>query len=234
MDPLTPEESRVLGVLIEKQMTVPAQYPLTLNSIVSGANQLNNRSPVMEMDEDRAYTAVESLREKGLAVRVEQSGARVSKYKHLGAEKLELRPAELALLAELLLRGPQTVGELRGRASRMQAFESLDAVVGFLRGLMEKQPPMVKRLPPAPGTRAEKYMQLLGEESAESAESEAGDMEEESPEPSAAPSPRSAPTDSGELLALTSRVTALEAETAALRAAVRRMAADMGMADPLA
>jgi uncharacterized protein YceH (UPF0502 family) len=229
MDPLTPDESRVLGVLIEKQMTVPDQYPLTLNSIVSGASQKNNRFPVIEMDDDRAFTAVESLREKGLTVRVEQSGARVSKYKHLGAEKLGLRPAELALLAELLLRGPQTVGELRGRASRMQAFESMEAVTGFLRGLMDKQPPLVQRLPPAPGTRAEKYMQLLGDEEAGAEESD--EATDEVADDDASPQ---APAVTGDVTALTNRVAALEAETAALRSAVRRLASDMGVPDPLA
>jgi uncharacterized protein YceH (UPF0502 family) len=227
MDPLTPDESRILGVLIEKQMTTPDQYPLTLNSIVSGSNQKNNRDPVIEMDDDRAYSATESLREKGFVVRVEQSGARVAKYKHLAAEKLDARPAELALLAELLLRGPQTLGELRGRASRMQAFESLEAVSGFLSGLMAKQPPLVKRLPPSPGTRAEKYMQLLGEEATEEqVEDEAADAVETTP----AAVPAAA---TGEVIALTARVSALESETAALRAAVRRLAADMGAPDPL-
>jgi uncharacterized protein YceH (UPF0502 family) len=231
MDPLTADESRILGVLIEKQMTTPDQYPLTLNSIVSGSNQKNNRDPVIEMDDDRAYSATESLREKGFAVRVEQSGARVAKYKHMAAEKLDARPAELAILAELLLRGPQTLGELRGRASRMQAFESLEAVSGFLRGLMEKNPPLVKRLPPAPGTRAEKYAQLLGEEATEGEDpgEESAEIVEEAPRSSAV-----AATPSGEVIALTARVSALESETAALRAAVRRLAADMGMSDPLA
>ncbi|HEX8914914.1 MAG TPA: DUF480 domain-containing protein, partial [Humisphaera sp.] len=162
MDPLTPDEARVLGVLIEKQMTTPDQYPLTLNAVVAGASQKNNRFPVVEMTDDAAISAAEGLREKGLAARVEQAGARVSKYKHLAAEKLECRPAELALLAELLLRGPQTLGELRGRASRMQAFESLPATEGFVRSLMDRPTPLVRRLPPAPGTRAEKYEQLLG------------------------------------------------------------------------
>src|SRR4051812_20714359 len=173
MDPLTPDEARVLGVLIEKQMTTPDQYPLSLNAIVAGSNQKNNRAPVLEMSDDAAYSAVEALRERGLAVRVEQSGARVSKYKHAAGEKLDCRPAEVALLAELLVREPQTTGELRGRAGRMQAFESLQDVEGFLRSLMEKS--LVKRIAPAPGTRAEKYVQLLTQEAGDAD----GDVEEE-------------------------------------------------------
>jgi uncharacterized protein YceH (UPF0502 family) len=161
MEPLTPDECRVLGVLIEKQMTTPDQYPLTLNAIVAGSNQKNNRSPVLEMSDDAAEAAADGLRAKGLVVRVEQSGARVVKFRHAAAEKLDCRPAELALLAELLLRGPQTVGELRGRASRMQAFESLPAAEGFLRSLMERPVPLVRRLPPVPGSRAERYADLL-------------------------------------------------------------------------
>jgi uncharacterized protein len=161
MEPLLPDECRVLGVLIEKQMTTPDQYPLTLNAIVNGSNQKNNRFPVLEMNDDQAYTATEGLRQKGLVVVVEQSGARVAKYKHVAAEKLDCRPAELALLAELLMRGPQSAGELRTRASRMAPFESLPATEGFLRSLMERPEPLVRRLPPTPGTRAEKYAQLL-------------------------------------------------------------------------
>src|SRR2546423_14387749 len=102
---LTPDESRVLGVLIEKALTTPDQYPLSLNAIVNGANQKNNRDPVMQMTDDAAFEAAEGLRGKGLAVRVDQAGSRVHKYKHSAIEKLPARTGEVAILAELMLRG---------------------------------------------------------------------------------------------------------------------------------
>src|SRR5947209_13415535 len=112
---LTPDESRVLGVLIEKALTTPEQYPLSLNAIVNGANQKNNRDPVATMTEDQAYAAVEGMRGKGLAVRVDTMGSRVHKYRHNATDALHVRTGEAAIVAELLLRGPQTIGELRGR-----------------------------------------------------------------------------------------------------------------------
>jgi uncharacterized protein YceH (UPF0502 family) len=230
MEPLSPDEARVLGVLIEKQMTTPDQYPLTINALVSGAGQKNNRNPIFEVDEEWVYAAADALRAKGLAVRVEQSGARVAKHKHVATEKLGCRPAELALLAELLLRGPQTAGELRSRASRMQAFESLADVEGFLRSLMDRPEPLVRRLPPAAGTRAEKYAQLLS--------------------PDAHPIDATGPTAGGggadtataggrvEVVetaadpSLADRVTRLEAEVDVLRAALRQLAQAVGADDP--
>src|SRR4051812_20848139 len=151
---LTPDESRVLGVLVEKATTTPDQYPLTLNAIVNGANQKSNRDPVTTMDEGRAFDAVEGLRGKGLAVRVDAVGSRTNRYRHQAGEGLRVRPAELALLAELLLRGPQTLGELRGRASRMHPFETLDDVKNMLRALTDRDEPLARDLPPSPGSRA--------------------------------------------------------------------------------
>ena len=167
MSKLLPDECRVLGTLIEKAMTTPGQYPLSLNSLVTGVNQKNNRDPVVEVDEDGAMRAVDGLRAKGLARDVTFTGSRVEKFRHTAGEGLDLRPPELAILAELLLRGPQTVGELRGRASRMQAFDSLEAVEGVLQGLSTRSEPnfpMVRELPPAPGSRAPRWMQLLCED----------------------------------------------------------------------
>lgn len=167
MSKLLPDECRVLGTLIEKAMTTPGQYPLSLNSLVTGVNQKNNRDPVVEIDEDGAMRAVDGLRAKGLARDVTFTGSRVEKFRHTAGEGLDLRPPELAILAELLLRGPQTVGELRGRASRMQAFDSLEAVEGVLQGLSTRSEPgfpMVRELPPAPGSRAPRWMQLLCED----------------------------------------------------------------------
>ena len=151
---LTPDESRVLGVLIEKAFTTPDQYPLTLNAVVNGSNQKNNRDPVTTLDDTRAFDALEGLRGKGLVVRADMAGSRVNKFKHQTGDTLHVRPAEVALLAELLLRGPQTLGELRGRASRMQPFESIEAVKNMLGALMSREEPLVKELPPAPGSRA--------------------------------------------------------------------------------
>jgi uncharacterized protein YceH (UPF0502 family) len=107
---LTPEEARVLGVLIEKSLTTPEQYPLSLNAAVNGANQKNNRDPVISMSEDAAFDALEGLRDKGLVVRIDTPGARVHKYRHQAQEALHARTGEIAILAELLLRGPQTLG----------------------------------------------------------------------------------------------------------------------------
>ena len=158
---LSPDESRVLGVLIEKAQTTPDQYPLSLNAVVSGANQKNNRDPVLTMTEDQCHDALESLRGRGLVVRVDVVGNRVPKYRHETGQVLHARTGEVAILAELLLRGPQTMGELRGRASRMHPMETLEAVRDLLRALMERPEPLVKQLPPEPGSRAERYAQLL-------------------------------------------------------------------------
>src|SRR5688500_14852368 len=158
---LTPPESRVLGVLIEKALTTPDQYPLSLNAVVAGCNQKNNRDPVLTMTEDEAFDALESLRGKQLAVRVDVANSRVHRYKQTAGETLRARTGEVAMLAELLLRGPQTIGELRGRASRMHAMESLDVAKDMLRALMERPEPLAKQIPPAPGSRAERFVQLL-------------------------------------------------------------------------
>jgi uncharacterized protein YceH (UPF0502 family) len=214
---LTPQEARVLGVLIEKGFTTPNQYPLSLNALSNGASQLSNRDPVMAMSEDEAFDAVEGLRNKQLAVRVDQVGSRVHKYKHIGVETLRCRQAEVAILAELLLRGPQTIGELRTRASRMQPFESLERVTEMLRALMEREDPLVKQLPPAPGSRAERYAQLLCPQ--------AHPVETST-------SVQSVPTPQASGGGIADRVAALEAEVAKLRGAVQSIAQQLGIEDP--
>jgi uncharacterized protein YceH (UPF0502 family) len=158
---LTPDACRVLGTLIEKAQTVPAQYPLTLNSIVSGTNQKNNREPVVELDEERVLAALDSLRGHGLVHEVILSGSRVPKFRHLSREVLGVNTSELVILAELLLRGPQTVGELRGRASRMHPLESIETVGNFLESLRGRERPLVEELPPISGTRANRWRQVL-------------------------------------------------------------------------
>jgi uncharacterized protein YceH (UPF0502 family) len=164
MELLTADEARVLGVLIEKAMTTPDLYPLTLNAITAGSNQKNNRDPVRTMAADDCFEAAESLRAKSLAVRVDQMGSRTQKYRHTAADVLRARPGELAVLAELLLRGPQTVGELRTRASRMSPMESLEVTQGLLAALMAREAPLAREIPPAPGSRAVRYQQLLAAE----------------------------------------------------------------------
>jgi uncharacterized protein YceH (UPF0502 family) len=217
---LTPDECRVLGVLIEKEMTTPEQYPLSLNAIVNGASQKNNRDPVITMQENAAFDAVESLRAKSLVIRVDVPGQRVNKHRHNIREVMRLRAGDAAIIAELLLRGPQTLGELRGRASRMHPFESIEAVKEFLRALMERDEPLVKLLPPSPGSRAERYVQLLSPDlhPADAPASEAAS--------------HAAPSSNGPSLA--SRVDELESEVARLKDALRKLASAVGEADPLA
>lgn len=201
---LTPSESRVLGVLIEKELTTPDQYPLSLNALGSGCNQKSNRDPVLAMSDDDVMEAVESLREKGLSVRVDMVGSRVHRYKHTAAQALQSGPRELALIAELLLRGPQTLGELRGRASRMHAFDSLEVVRATLEGLQTRPEPLVRQIAPAPGIRAERFVQLISPDAhplntmAAAAESTASTPSTDDP-------------------ALADRVARLEEEVAALR-----------------
>jgi len=158
---LTADESRVLGVLVEKAMTTPAQYPLTLNAVISGANQRSNRDPVTSLSEDRVLDALDSLRTKKLAAEVVLSGSRVAKYKHDARAVLEVDSNELAVLTELLLRGPQTIGELRGRASRMVALEDLEVVRNVLDHLARRDEPLVESVDPLPGSRARRWAQRL-------------------------------------------------------------------------
>ena len=212
---LTPDESRVLGVLIEKAQTTPDQYPLSLNAIVNGSNQKNNRHPILEMTESAAFEAAEGLRAKQLAARVDQVGGRVHKYRHTATETLHARTAEIVILAELLLRGPQTLGELRGRASRMHPLESIDRVKEMIRALTDRPEPYVKELPPSPGSRAERYVQLFC--------LDLHDLTETAAAPSIA-SPSSVPASNP----LAARVTNLEAEVASLRELLTKLAKAVG------
>lgn len=207
MTPLTPNECRVLGVLVEKAQTTPAQYPLTLNALVAGCNQKNNRDPVTELSEDDVLEALDGLRAKGLAREVDMAGSRVPKYRHVAREGLSVDTNQLVVLTELLLRGPQTVGEIRSRAGRMHPLESVEVVENILDSLITREFPLVKRLSPLPGTRAERFQQML--------------CPALHPVQAAAPSGGGGPvapvrpvTDA----ALQQRVAALEAEVASLRA----------------
>jgi hypothetical protein len=153
-------EVRVLGALVEKEMTTPEYYPLSLNALTNACNQKSNRDPVLSLEETDVVRALDGLRGKGLALQSAEGG-RVPKYAHALAAKLHLEPAETAILAELLLRGPQTVGELRGRAERMHPLGSLEEVEEVLSELMERQPPLAVKLPRQPGRKEHRYAHLL-------------------------------------------------------------------------
>jgi len=157
---LSPDEARVLGVLIEKSTTTPEQYPLSLNALVNGCNQKSNRNPVLQMEFDEVRAAMKGLREKQLAVEIWPSGgSRTEKYRHLADTCLGLDDQGLAVIGELLLRRAQMPGELRARASRMTTIDSQDDLRRILDDLTAKG--MVVRLAPAPGSRAESYDHTL-------------------------------------------------------------------------
>lgn len=205
-------EVRVLGCLIEKEMTTPEYYPLSLNALTNACNQKSNREPVLSLEETEVVRALDSLRFKGLAMQA-GDGGRVPKYRHALAGKLFLEPSELAILGELLLRGPQTVGELRGRAERMHPFPSLEDVETILQELQEKEKPLVVKLPRQPGRKEHRYAHLL-----------AGEPQLAAEESAAAPEAARL-----QVMAENERIAALEQEVAALReelAALKREMVD--------
>lgn len=157
---LSDNEVRVLGSLIEKELTTPEYYPLSLNSLTNACNQKSNRDPVMALMEEDVVRALDSLRFKQLVV-VSADGGRVPKYRHLLAEKLGLMPAEQAIICELLVRGPQTAGELRTRGERMYAFGELAAVEEVLQELIQRESPLIALLPRQPGRKEGRYAQLF-------------------------------------------------------------------------
>ena len=159
---LTETEARVLGSLVEKDITTPDYYPLSLNALVNACNQKSNRDPVMNLNEDSVRQALHSLNEKGLAGNATGAGdSRVAKFEHRMQEAFNLTRPETAVLCVLLLRGPQTPGELRGRAERLHRFEDLTDVQSTLQKLMSREEPLAKVLPRQPGTKEARYAQLL-------------------------------------------------------------------------
>lgn len=155
-------EVRVLGALIEKQITTPDYYPLTLNALVNACNQISNRDPVVSYDERTVAEALESLRAKNLVYVFYGSESRVPKYKHMAVEIFKIAPPELALMCVLMLRGPQTVGELRGRTGRMHEFASLAEVETTLDALASRDDePLVVKLPRQHGRKESRYAHLL-------------------------------------------------------------------------
>jgi uncharacterized protein YceH (UPF0502 family) len=161
-------ETRVLGSLVEKDVTTPDYYPLSLNALVNACNQKNNRDPVMNLDDEGVRQALNTLQEKRLAGPTSSADSRVTKYEHRMQEAFNFTRGETAILCVLLLRGPQTPGELRGRTERMHRFEDLTEVQSTLHRLMQREPPLVRVLPRQPGTKEARYKHLL-----------AGDVEEE-------------------------------------------------------
>jgi len=157
---LNENEARVLGSLIEKELTTPEYYPLSLNSLTNACNQKSNRDPVMALAEDDVVRALDSLRFKQLVV-LSADGGRVPKYRHLLAEKLGLMPAEQAVICELLVRGPQTIGELRTRGERMCPFGDLAAVEEVLQELIQRENPLIMLMPRQPGRKEGRYAQLF-------------------------------------------------------------------------
>jgi uncharacterized protein YceH (UPF0502 family) len=154
-------ECRVLGSLIEKEITTPEYYPLSLHALLNACNQKSNRDPVMNLDETGVRQALHSLDGQSLVRSVSAADSRVTKYEHRLQEAFNFYRHEIAVLCVLLLRGPQTPGELRGRAERMHHFEELGAVQSSLEHLMKREPPLVKVLPRQPGTKEARYAHLL-------------------------------------------------------------------------
>jgi uncharacterized protein YceH (UPF0502 family) len=157
-------EVRVVASLVEKQMATPEYYPLTLNALVNACNQLTGREPVVAYDERTVARALESLRQKQLVWQVATAGGRVPKYEHRLSEKFKLAEQETAVLAVLMLRGPQTVGEIKGRTGRMYQFAELSEVEITLESLMTAEPPLIVRLPRQPGTKESRFAHLLAGE----------------------------------------------------------------------
>jgi len=158
---LTENEVRVLGALIEKDITTPDYYPLSLNALVNACNQKSNRDPVMQLDEDGVRDALDGLQQQRLAGPARGADSRVTKYEQRMQEVFNFTRPEIAALCVLLLRGPQTPGELRGRAERLHRFEMLDDVQSALQKLMQRDPPLVKVLPRQPGTKESRWVHLL-------------------------------------------------------------------------
>lgn len=193
-------EARVVGCLVEKDLATPEYYPLTLNALTNACNQKSNRDPVLLLEETDVVRALDSLRQKQMAHQSAE-GVRAAKYCHNLEAVLNLDPEDLAILAELLLRGPQTVGELRNRAERMHEVGDLQAVEELLQNLMEREEPLVMRLPRQPGRKEHRFAHLL---------SGLPDIEESS----------ALPTEPARLkvAAENDRIARLEEEVAALRA----------------
>jgi len=164
---LNATEIRVVGALIEKQLTTPDYYPLTLNALIQACNQVSNREPVVSFDDEMVRSALDGLREKKVIRVVSGGDHRVLKYRHVFPEAFIVTPPELAILCVLMLRGPQTIGELRGRTERLYNFAGLAEVETTLQGLMARERrPLVTQLERRPGQKESRYAHVLGDETA--------------------------------------------------------------------
>jgi hypothetical protein len=201
---LNPAEARVLGSLVEKDITTPDYYPLSLNALINACNQKNNREPVTNFDEETVQLALRNLSDKRLAGPAGGADGRVTKYEHRLQEVYNFTRPETAILCVLLLRGPQTPGELRGRTERMHRFEDLDEVLSGLQQLMRREPPLAKALGRRPGTKEIRYAHLLS-----------GDVEAWEPPSEMASSSGSADTE--RLIQLEEQVATLRSEVAELK-----------------
>src|SRR5438552_6427336 len=161
---LSAVEARVVGSLVEKQLTTPEYYPLTLNALVAACNQKNNREPVVSYNESVVTNALEALRDRNLVYVFYGSTSRVPKYKHMLPSVYELEPSEVAVLDVMLLRGPQTLGELRGRTERLYDFTGLGEVQETLDGLIRRDEPLVVKLERQPGQKEARFAHLLSGE----------------------------------------------------------------------
>lgn len=209
-EPLSAVDIRVLGCLIEKAVTTPEYYPLTLNALTAGCNQKSNRDPVLQLDEKEIVRALDNLRDRKLAWSVSQAGSRVPKYRHSFIDVVPVTPQQLAVLCELMLRGPQTAGELRNRADRLAGFLAVTDVERVLQELTTLQAgPLVAALPRLPGQREGRFVHLLG-----------GPPPPPSEPAAVAPEPArvSLMADNARIAALETRVTALQDELERLRA----------------
>jgi uncharacterized protein YceH (UPF0502 family) len=218
-EPLPPTEIRVLGVLAEKQRTVPDSYPLTLNVLVAGCNQKTSRQPIMELSEAQVQHALEELRARSLIT--ESSGGRAYRYAHNADRVLKIPSQSLALLTVLMLRGPQTAGELRLACERMHNFADISSVEAFLDELSERPAgALVRKLPRQAGARESRWVHLLG-----------GEPDLSADEPLAAHRSASSPGQARaeELASLHERVSALEAQLAQANALLTRVCTELGL-----
>lgn len=202
-------EVRVLGSLLEKETTTPEYYPMSLNALVNACNQKSNREPVMKLDEDTVRTALYNLKNKGLAAIASGTDSRVAKYEHRLQDVFNFTRGENAVMCVLLLRGPQTPGELRGRTERLFRFEELSDVMSVLQRLMQRDPPLAKVLPRQAGTKEARYAHLL-----------AGDVESFAPASDESETVRTAAHDDG-------RIARLEEEVERLRNQVSDLAQEV-------
>jgi len=219
LPPLSLLETRVLGVLIEKERTVPDTYPLSLNALLAGCNQKNNRQPVIEAREAEVQVVVDALRARSLVI--ESSGARVTRYSHNLGRVLRVPSQAEALLAVLMLRGPQTAAELRSGTERMHKFADVSSVEAFLDELAARPEdaggPLVLRLPRAPGEREARWVHLLS-----------GPVDARPPDSTVAAGPFD--VSASEIAALRQQQAALGSEVARLRGMLERLAAELGVA----